>query len=214
MRRCNYCGQQYADKVTVCPLDDHPTVNPEEHPKVPGRADHGPAAFDVKVTSPMSAAGSFKVFVRGSDLLFIQTDSETRTVLNALVPVLGPAGNLIPLFTWLFSRRRAKDYLARLQTDDPENLLRDNDKNFRLHLGEIREAQLEPPPRIMLTGKAIGAATLLIRHNEMLKLAFPTRADMDAAWQLLAPALQSALRVTVEWSVTADQYQKLAPQKH
>jgi len=214
MRRCEYCGGQYADKVTLCPVDGQATVNPEAKPQVVGGGDRTQVAFNAKVVSPLAAAGSYRVFVRGGDLLFIQIESETSSVLSALAPFLGPAGGVIPLLTWLFCRRMAKDYLARLETDDPENLLRDHAKNFRLHLAEIREAELAPPPRLGFSGKAIGSITLWLRHSEQLKLVMAKREDMEALRQLLAPTLRAALRVMAEWSVTADQYEQLPAQKH
>jgi hypothetical protein len=214
MRRCEHCGKQYADKVAVCPIDGQPTINPQEQPRSVSSSGIGLAAFNAKVVSPMSAAGSYRIFVQGSDLVFIQIEGGANSVLNAIVPFLGPAGGVLTLIAWLFSKRKAKDFQEKLQSDAPENLLRDSEKNFRLHLAEIREAVIKPPPTLITSGKETGRATLSIRHNEMLELVFATREDLDAAWQLLASALASALQVDLEWNEAKQRYQKIARQKH
>ena len=214
MKRCENCGKQYADKVAVCPADGRPTVNPQEQPCSVSSSDFGQAAFNAKIISPMSAAGSYRIYVQGSDLIFIQTEGGANTAINAIVPLLGPAGGVVSLIAWLFSKRKAKDSQERLQSDTPENLLRDSEKNFRLHLAEIRQAVLEPPPTFTSSVKETGRATLSIRHGEFLKLAFATREDLDAAWQLLAPALASALRVELAWNAEKQRYQKIIRQKH
>ena len=212
MKRCEHCGKQYADKVDICPIDGQPTINPQEQPRSVSSSSIGQAAFNAKIVSPMTAAGSYRIFVQGSDWVFIQTEDGTHSVLNAIVPFLGPAGNLLTLAIWLFSKHKAKDFQERLQSDAPENLLHDSEKNFRLHIAEIRQAVIEPPPTFTSSGKEIGRATLSIRHGETLKLAFATREDLGAAWQLLASALASALQVNLEWNAEKQQYQKIARQ--
>jgi hypothetical protein len=214
MRRCEHCGTQYADKVFTCPADGHPTVNPQEQPRSVSSSALGLAAFDAKVVSPMSAAGSYRIFVQGSDWVFIQIESGSRTALNAVIPFLGPAGGIISLVAWLFSKHKNRSFRERLESDAPENLLRDSEKNFRLHLGEIRQAVIEPPPTLISSGKEAGRITLTVRHGEMLKLAFATREHLDAAWHLLKSALYSAVQAEVEWNAEKERYQKPARQKH
>lgn len=214
MRRCEHCGKQYADKVLVCPADEKPTIDPLEQPRSVSHSALGLAAFDAKVVSPLAAAGSYRIFVQGSDWVFIQIESESRTILDAVIPFLGPAGGIINLATWLFSKRKTRDYQARLESDAPENLLRDSEKNFRLHQGEIRQAVIEPPPRLILSGTEAGRIALTVRHGEMLKLAFATREHLDAAWHLLKSALFLAAQAGVEWNAEKQRYQKPVRQKH
>src|ERR1035437_2741855 len=164
MRRCEHCGTQYGDKVFICPADGQPTVNPQAKSGLVAGAAAGRAAFNVRVVSPMSAAGSFRIFVQGSDLLFIQIESGSNQILNALIPLLGPLGGLVNVFGWLFSRRKVNDFNERLQSVAPENLLRDSEKNFRLHLAEIRQAVIEPAAASSFSGKEVGRADLPIRH--------------------------------------------------
>jgi hypothetical protein len=213
MRRCEHCGTQYGNKVSICPADGHPTVNPQAQSGFVSGAASGQAAFNVKIVSPMSAAGSYRIFVQGSDLLFIQTENGSSQVLNALIPLLGPLGGLVTLLGWLFSRRNVNEFNERLQSAAPEDLLRDSEKNFRLHLAEIRQAVIEPAAASSFSGKEVGRADLTLRQGERWKLAFAARADMDAVWQLLASGCFSPLRAEVEWNVENQQYQAKPPVK-
>jgi hypothetical protein len=214
MKRCEHCGTQYADKVSTCPADGHLTINPLEQSRSVSSSALGLAAFDAKVVSPLLAAGSYQIFVQGSDWVFIQIESGSRTALDAVIPFLGPAGGIISLAAWLFSKRKTRNFQERLESDAPENLLRDSEKNFRLHLGEIRQAVIEPPPTLIFSGTEAGRITLTVRHGETLKLAFATREHLDAAWHLLKAALFSAVLAEVEWNAEKEKYQKPVRQKH
>lgn len=213
MRRCDHCGTQYSDKVFICPVDGRPTVNPRAKPGSVFGSASGQAAFNVKVVSPMSAAGSYRIFIQGGDLLFIQIESGSNQILNALIPLLGPFGGLANLFGWLFSRRKVNDFNERLQSADPENLLRDSEKNFRFHLAEIRRAVIEPAVASSFSGKEVGRADLTIRQGERWQLAFAARSDMDAVWQLLASGFSSPLQADVEWNDKYQQYLGKPPVK-
>ena len=206
MRRCNHCGAQYSDRVFICPDDGHPTINPQAKPGSVFGAIGGQPAFNIKVVSPLSAAGSYRVFVRGGDLLFIQIESGSNQILNALIPLLGPFGVFVNLFGWLFSKGQVDDFNERLRSADPESLLRDSKRNFRFHLAEIRQAVIEPAPASSFGVKEVGRADLTIRQGERWKLAFAARADMDAIWQLLASGSFSPVRAEVEWNVNHQQY--------
>ena len=213
MRRCDHCGTQYGDKVSICPVDGQPTVNPQAKPGSVFGSYSGPAAFNVKVVSPMSAAGSYRVFVRGGDLIFIQIQSGSNHILNALMPLLGPFGGLVSLFGWFFSRHNVNDFNERLQSADPEDLLRDSKRNFRFHLSEIRQAVIEPAAASSFSEKEVGRADLTVRQGERWKLAFAARADMDAVWQLLASGSFSPLQADVEWNTKYQQYLGKPPVK-
>jgi hypothetical protein len=214
MRRCEHCGTQYSDRVSLCPVDGQPTVDPQAKPGSIFGSAGGQTAFNVKILSPLSAAGSYRVFARGGDLIFIQMESGSNQILNALVPLLGPFGGLANLVGWMFSRRKVNDFNERLQSDDPENLLRDSKSNFRFHLAEIRQAVIEPAAASSLSGKEVGRADLTIRQGERWKLAFAARADMDAVWQLLAAGSFSPLQADVEWNVKYQQYLRKPPVKN
>jgi hypothetical protein len=128
-------------------------------------------------------------------------------VLEATAPFLGPAGNLIPLTLWLFTKRKVKVKLQRLATDDPEVLLRESENNFKLNLAEIREAAIEAPALFQTSGKA-GRLNLTVRHGEKIKCEFATAADVNSAIQLLAPLLNATLRVNVEWNGEKQRFER------
>ena len=116
MKSCEYCGKQYADDVAVCPVDGQPVINQEEKQgKFAAQPEAAGTAFNVKLVSPISSAGKYRVFVERSDLLFIQIEGGSRSVLEAAAPFLGPAGNIIPLTLWLFGKRKTKAKRQRLE---------------------------------------------------------------------------------------------------
>ena len=172
MRRCEHCGAKYNDKVSICPVDGQPTINPQARSGLIPGAGGGGASFRVKIVSPMSSAGTYQIFVQGGDLIFIQLESGSSHVLNNLIPLLGPFGGLVILGGWLFSRNKVDDFNERLRSATPEVLLRDSNKNFRLHLAEIRQAVIEPASASSFGNKEVGRADLTIRQGEKLKLAF------------------------------------------
>jgi hypothetical protein len=200
MKSCEYCGKQYDDDVVVCPVDGQPVINQE---KKPGKLAPQPKAtgtsFNVKLVSPILSAGKYRVFVERSDLLFIQLEGGSKPILAAAAPLLGPAGNIIPLTLWLFGKRNTKAKLQRLEEGDPEELLRESGSNFELNLAEIRDAAIEAPTFFQTSGKA-GRLNLSVRHGEKIKCEFYDATEMNEAIHLLAPLLSSTLKVNVEWN--------------
>ncbi len=208
MKRCEYCGKQYADDVVVCPLDGQPVINQEEKQgKIAAQPEATGTAFNVKLVSPLSSAGKYRIFVERSDLLFIQIEGGSRSILEAAAPFIGPAGNIIPLSLWLFGKRKTKAKLQRLETGNPEELLREGENNFKLNLAEIRDAAIEAPALFQTSGKA-GRLNLLVRHGEKIKCEFDNAAEMAKAIHLLAPLLNSTLKVNVEWNEEKRRYEK------
>jgi len=154
------------------------------------------SAFDVRLVSPILSAGKYRVFVERSDLLFIQMEGGSKSVLAALAPLLGPLGNIIPLVLWLIRMRNTRAKRQRWEAAEPEELLRESASNFKLNLAEIRDAAMEPPARLAAVGKA-GRLNLIVRHGEKIKCEFENAAEMNRAIHLLAPLLGSTLRVNV-----------------
>jgi len=208
MKRCQYCGKEYADNVAVCPVDGQPVINREEKQEAltvrPGATG---TSFNVKLVSPISSAGKYRVFVERSDLFFIQIEGGSKSVLAAAAPLIGPVGNLIPLFLWLFGKRNTKAKLQRLETGDPEELLRESENNFKLNLAEIREAAIEAPGFFQTSGKA-GRLNFSVRHGEKFKCEFDNATEINNAIHLLAPLLNSTLKVNVEWNGKNQRFQR------
>lgn len=207
MKSCEYCGKQYADDVAVCPVDGQPVINQEEKQrKSAAQSEAAGTTFNVILVSPLSSAGKYRVFVERSDLLFIQIEGGSRSILEAAAPFIGPAGNIIPLSLWLFGKRK-KAKLQRLETGNPEELLREGENNFKLNLAEIRDAAIEAPALFQTSGKA-GRLNLLVRHGEKIKCEFDDAAEMTKTIHLLAPLLNSTLKVNVEWNEEKRRYEK------
>ena len=120
---------------------------------------------------------------------------------------MGPAGNIIPLTLWLFTKSKAKTKLQRLKEGDPEELLRESESNFKLNLAEIRDAAIEAPALFQNSGKA-GRLNLVVRHGEKIKCEFDNAAEINKAIHLLAPLLSSTLKVNVEWNGEKRRFEK------
>jgi hypothetical protein len=208
MKSCEYCGKEYADNIAVCPVDGQPVINPaEKQRKIAVQSEAGGISFNVILVSPLSSAGKYRIFVERSDLLFIQVEGGSRSVLEAAVPFLGPAGGIIPLALWLFGKRKAKAKLQRLEAGDREELLRESENNFKLNLAEIRDAAIEAPAFFQKSGKA-GRLNFSVRHGEKIKCEFANAAEINKAIHLLAPLLSSTLKVNVEWNGEKRRFEK------
>jgi hypothetical protein len=200
MKTCSYCGKEYAEGVTVCPMDGQPVIRSQAGPgKIEAPPQRAQPAFEVRLVSPILSAGKYRVFVERSDLVFIQMEGGSKSILAAVAPLLGPMGNMIPVILWLFAVRETKAKRRRLETRDPEELLRESKANFKLNLAEIREAAVEAPSRFVAIGKA-GRLNLVVRHGERIKCEFENVAEMTKAIQLLGTLLDSTLRVNVAWN--------------
>ena len=208
MKRCSYCGKEYADSVTVCPIDGQPVRDRAEgRESITAQPRAAQAAFNAKLVSPISSAGAYRIFVKKGDLIFIQTEGGSKSVLAGVAPLFGPAGNLIPLALWLFGRKKDKARQQQVDEGDPEELLHEGEKNFKLHLAEIREAAIEAPAVLAASGKA-GRLNLLVRHGEKIKFEFASIDEMSRAIQLLVPLLNSTLKVNVEWNGEKGRFEK------
>ena len=208
MRKCSYCGKEYADDVAVCVVDESPLVGQGEPPgHIAAHPKARPPSFSVKLVTPISSGGTYRVFVERGDLLFICLEAGSRSILDAAVPFLGPLGGLVPLAGWLFTRRKAKLNLQRFDEREPEDLLRENERNFKLHLSEIRDAAIEPPALVAISGRT-GRLQLTVRHGEEIKCEFDDAAEMTNAIHWLGLLLNSTLRVNVEWNEQRQRFQK------
>ena len=200
MKCCEYCGKPYDDDVVACPVDGQPLIPQEKNQgKLAPQPKATKTTFNVKLVSPFLSAGKYRIFVEQSDLLFIQVEGGSRSILEAAAPFLGPAGNIIPLTLWLFKKKNTKAKLQRLEEGNPEELLRESESNFKLNLAEIRDAAIEAPAFFQTSGKA-GRLNLSVRHGEKIKCEFDDATEMNKAIHLLAPLLSSTLKVNVEWN--------------
>ena len=208
MQRCQYCGKQYPDDTTVCPIDQQPLWDPAAAQKTVATTFAGTfTAFNAKLVSPMSLAGAYRIYVQRNDLLFIQTEGGANSLFGAIAPLLGPVGTLAGLASSLFSKRKTRYKLENIDQENPEELLRETENNFKLNASEIRDAAIEPPALFVTAGKA-GRLNLTVRHGEKIKLEFDNDGEMNTATRLLAQLLNSTLRVNVEWNEKKQRFQK------
>jgi hypothetical protein len=145
------------------------------------------------------SAGKYRVFVERSDLLFIQMEGGPRSILEAAVPLLGPLGFVVSLMLWLFAALKTRAKRQRLEERDPEDLFRESEKNFRLHLAEIRDVTIEAPA-FYSTNRQAARLDLLVRHGEKIKCEFESTVEVSTAISLLAPLLNGTLRINVTWN--------------
>jgi len=165
------------------------------------------AAFDVRLVTPFSSAGTYRVFVERSDLVFIQIEGGSKSILAAAAPLLGPLGGFVLLVQWLFTRQKARLKRQQLEADEPEKLLRESDANFKLNLAEIRDATIEAAAMFAVSGKA-GRLNLLVRHGEKIRCEFVDTNGMNRAIQLLEPLLNATLKVNVVWNGEKQRFER------
>ena len=194
--------------MAVCPIDGQPVISPQAGP---GKTVASPQtvrpAFDVRLVAPIFSAGKYRVFVERSDLLFIQMEGGSKSILAAAAPLLGPLGFVVPLVLWLLTLGKTHTKRQRLETGDPEELLRESESNFRLNLAEIRDAAIEAPDFFAAVGKA-GRLNLTVRHGERIKCEFGDTVEMKKAIQLLVPLLNPTLQVNAAWNGEKQRFQR------
>jgi len=200
MKTCSYCGKRYPDDVAVCLIDGQP-LDGNDANLIPKQT------FDIKVISPFSRSGTYRVFVEDADLIFIRIEGGADRMVDILAHFLGPFGNLIPLIFWLLGKSNAKARREHLQELSPDELLRESDANFKLHVAEIRDASLEPPSRITSSAKA-GRLNLVVRHGEKFELGFGETAELSNAVRLLTSLLNSTLKINPQWNQEKQQFEK------
>lgn len=205
MKTCSYCGKKYSEDVAVCPVDGQPLSGNDDPLK--GTTFTPKQTFEINLTSPISRSGTYRVFVERADLIFIRIEGGGNPVVKTLAHFLGPFGNLIPLAFWLFDKSKATTRREHLKETSPDELLRESDGNFRLHVAEIRDASVEPPSFITKSGKA-GRLNFVVRHGEKFRFEFAETSEIRNAIRLLAPMLNSTLKVSPQWNEETQQFEK------
>ena len=209
MKRCPYCGKQYADDADICPVDRQTLVDPAVTPRKTGEAGaRGTAAFNARLVSHSVAVGTYRVYLRGQDLVFVQADKEKVNRGVDFIGLLGPAGDLVAVAARLWQKRKAATAPAHDDNGGPEDSHHQDENSFSIYLGEVRDAALEPPGHFALSGKQAGRLELLVGYGRTVKLELPTADDVKSVLNLLAPLLKSTLRIKVEWDEGARRFRK------
>ena len=137
MNRCSYCGKRYADNVMICPADGEPVFGIYG---VKERVALRPM-FNARLVSSFSSSGIYQIDVRTGDLIFIRLEGGVLfTFLTAIIPLLGPLGAIVGFTMRSFYERASHELRQKLAAHDPEELLREDGKHFKIHLSEIQEA--------------------------------------------------------------------------
>ena len=210
MKRCPYCGKQYADDADICPVDRQTLVDPAVTPRKTGEAGaRGTAAFNARLVSHSVAVGTYRVYLRGQDLVFVQADKEkVSRGIDFIADLLGPAGALVAVAARMWQKRKAATAPAHNDNGGAEDSYHQDENSFSIYLGEVRDGALEPPGHFALSGKQAGRLELLVGYGRTVKLELPTAEDVASVLNLLAPLLKSTLRITVEWDEGARRFRK------
>ncbi len=210
MKRCPYCGKQYADAVAICPVDRQPLADPAGKPqRIGDAAGKREPAFNARLISHGIATGSYRIYLWGQDLVFVHTDKEPVSGgVDFIAGWLGPAGALVALAARLWQKKKAATAPAHDVKRGPEDFDRQDENSFSIYVPEVREAALEPASRFAVLEERAGRLDLLVRNGRRVKLELPTVDDVRSVLSLLAPLLKSTLRINVEWDEGERRFRK------
>jgi hypothetical protein len=210
MKRCPYCGKQYVNGADICPVDQQTLVDPAGRPRRIGVASaRSQAAFNARLVSHGVAVGTYRVYPRGQDLVFVQTDEKkVSRGVDIVAGLLGPAGALVAAAVGLWQKRKSATGQAHDDDGAPETSPYQDENSFSIYVPEIRDAALKPPGLVTVSEKQAGRLDLLVRDGKSVKLALPTADDVQSVLNLLAPMLKSTLRIMGEWDEGARRFQR------
>jgi hypothetical protein len=165
------------------------------------------ATFNTRLVSARSDS-VYRVFARGNDLYFIQL-AGLSTTAQALTIHFGLIGYLIRESMKRRAKKKTEEFLQRAGNQDPEELLRENKNNFKVHTPEIRDSTIEPPSFFALHGKQTGRWNLSLRDDKKMRFEFENSDELKAALDVLPQLLNATLRVNVEWNEIKKRFQKI-----
>src|SRR5664279_5550436 len=147
MKRCPYCGKQYPDKADICPVDRQALVDPAGRPRIiRGAGGRSEVAFNARLVSHAVAVGTYRVYLRGQDLVFVQADKEkVSRGVDLVAGLLGPAGALVAVGVGLWQKRKSATGQAHDDDGAPETSPYQDENSFSIYVPEIRDAALKPP---------------------------------------------------------------------
>ncbi|MGA2243104.1 MAG: hypothetical protein ABSH11_13850 [Verrucomicrobiota bacterium] len=165
------------------------------------------ATFNARlVTSPSERV--YRIYVKGSDLFFIQLAGFSQTA-EVLTVHFGLIGLLIGESMKRRAKKNAETTLQRAGQVDPEELLRENKNNFKVHIPEIREAAIDPPALFAMHGKQAGRWNFSLRDGRKMRFEFENSDELKAALDVLPRLLNATLRINVEWNEIKKRFQKI-----
>jgi hypothetical protein len=149
----------------------------------------------------------YRVYARESDLFFIQLAGLSATA-DALTIHFGLIGYLIRESMKRRAKKKTEEFLQRAGNQAPEELLRENKNNFKVHIPEIRDSTIEPPSFFALHGKQAGRWNFSLRDGKKMRLEFENTDEMKAALDALPRLMNATLQVNVEWDETRKRFHK------
>ena len=196
MKRCPFCGKLYARGAELCADDLRPLEDLAETPGPPAKQpERSPSAFSARLVSPGMSPGMYRIYPRGDNLLFIQTEKGAGNHgWETMAGLLGPAGIMIGIFLRTWSDRKAKARQPDLDWRDAEDQLHESDDNFKLFIPDIRDAAVEPVTQTAFSGTRAGRLDFLLRDGRSLNLEFASAAEFKIALDLLTPRLKTPVR--------------------
>ena len=150
----------------------------------------------------------YRVYARRDDLFFIVVAEGLSANPETLTVHLGLIGWLIGASMKKRAKKKQAIAAERMDQTDPEQLLTEHKRNFRLHTSEITEASIEPRPAITFDGHQVGHWKALCRDGKKLKFQFEHNDDMTAALDSLAKFFNGSLQVNVEWDERKKKFSK------
>ena len=169
-----------------------------------------PATFNARLVST-SFERVCRIYVRGSDLIFIQ-NAGLSTTAEAVAIHFGLVGALIGALLKKQAKQKAEAASQLAGQQDPEQLLREHKDNFKVYIPEIRDSTIEPPAFFQLHGKQAGRWNFTLRAGKKMRFEFETIDEMKTALNLLPQLLNATLKVNVEWDEMKKRFQKIKHQ--
>jgi len=162
-----------------------------------------PSSFTVKHANRV-----YRVYLRRADLFFIVLAEGLSANPETLTAHFGLLGVLIAASMKKKAKKKTAAATQRMDQIDPEQLLSEHKRNFRLHTSEIRETSIEPRGWLTLDGGQAGHWKLLLRDDRKLKCQFDNKEDMAGALAVLSKFLEGTLKVNVEWDEKKKRFTK------
>jgi hypothetical protein len=150
----------------------------------------------------------YRVYLRRDDLFFIVLAEGLSANPETLTVHLGLLGLLIGASMKKRAKKKNATATERMNQTDPEQLLSEHKRNFRLHTSEIGETSIEPRPAITFDGHQAGHWKLLKRDGKKLKFQFENNDEMTIALDALSKYFNGSLKVNVEWNAKKKKFLK------
>ena len=160
-------------------------------------------SFSAKMSSRV-----YRVYARRSHLFFVVLAEGLSANPETLTVHFGLLGLLIQSSMKKRAKKKEAASVERMDQIDPEQLLAEHKKNFKVHASEIRESSIEPRPAFTFDGHQVGYLKLMLRDGRKMKILFLTNEEMTAALEGLSGFFNGDLKVNVQWNEKKKRFDK------